>query len=74
MTLDQATDAFTVAFKKTTATTLNISMGNVGGVTYENTENRRQLLAGEIHIYIYTFIYLYIYMYMHIYKYFCIRM
>jgi 23S rRNA maturation mini-RNase III len=47
MTLSQATDAFTSAFKRSTAAALKTSVDNVNQVTYKNSETRRQLLAGE---------------------------
>jgi hypothetical protein len=47
MTMSQATDEFTVAFKKSTAAVLRISVGSVYNVSYKNTEARRQLLAGN---------------------------
>jgi hypothetical protein len=47
MTINQATDEFTVAFKKSTAAALKISVDSVDNVNYKNTEARRQLLAGN---------------------------
>jgi hypothetical protein len=44
MTMNQATDAFTTAFKTSIATTLGISSTNIKAVTYKST--REQLLAG----------------------------
>jgi hypothetical protein len=47
MTMSQVTDEFTVAFKKSTAAALKISVDSVHNVNYKNTVARRQLLAGN---------------------------
>jgi hypothetical protein len=47
MTTSQVTDEFTVAFKKSTAAALKISVDSVEIVNYKNSEARRQLLAGN---------------------------
>jgi hypothetical protein len=44
MTMNQATDAFTTAFKASIATTLRISSTNIKAVTYKQTSE--QFLAG----------------------------
>lgn len=46
MTISQASDAFTTAFKVSLASTLGISSTDIDNVTYRQT--RRQLLAGII--------------------------